>query len=203
MGTVAPASSAALGRDLEAAGARYVEAPVSGSRVPAERGELVAMLAGAPDDLDRVAPLLAPLTSSMVRCGPVPRALELKLAVNTFLITTVAGLAETVRVAEGVGLDLDLLRTVLDAGQMASPISRIKIAKLVAADYDPQAAVTDVLYNARLIQDLAGRTGASVPLLDASAELLEESERLGLGTADMAAVVEALRARDDAQEEAP
>ena len=93
MGTVPPVWSAGLAADLEAAGAAYVEAPVSGSRVPAQNGELVAMLAGADDAVDRVEPLLECLTSATFRCGPVPRALETKLAVNVFLIALVGALA--------------------------------------------------------------------------------------------------------------
>ena len=68
MGTTAPEYSAGLAADVRAAGGRYVEAPVSGSRVPAEQGRLVLMLAGADaGELARVAELLAPLGVVRVR----------------------------------------------------------------------------------------------------------------------------------------
>jgi 3-hydroxyisobutyrate dehydrogenase len=73
MGTTAPGYSEALGRDVVRAGGRYVEAPVSGSRVPAEEGRLVDMLAGEYADLDEVEPLLAPTCAAVVRCGAVCR----------------------------------------------------------------------------------------------------------------------------------
>src|SRR4051794_18634041 len=100
MGTTAPAYSAALAADVAAGGGRYVEAPVSGSRSPAEAGQLVAMLAGDDDALDVVEPLLAPMCRQTVRCGAAPSALLMKLAVNIFLITTVTGLAEAHHFAE-------------------------------------------------------------------------------------------------------
>ena len=199
MGTLAPPYSQALGRDLTAAGARYVEAPMSGSRVPAERGELVAMLAGAAADLELVEPVLAPMCASTFRCGEVPGALRMKLAVNVFLIAMVTGLAEAVRFAEGEDLDLDLLRAVLDAGPMASAVSRVKIAKLVSGDHESQAAVHDVRYNSRLILDEAAAAGAVTPLLSVCEALLGEAEDQGLGAADMVAVVEAIRRREAAR----
>lgn len=193
MGTVAPSYSVALGADLEAAGARFVEAPVSGSKGPALAGELVGMLAGEPSALDLVEGLLAPLTSAVFRCGSVPQALETKLAVNTYLITMVVGLVEAFAYAERRGIDPALVRRVLDAGAMASTVSRGKLAKLVAGDLAAQASVSDVLYNGRLILDAAGEVSAAVPLMTACATLLAEAESRGHGTDDVVAVVDAFR----------
>jgi 3-hydroxyisobutyrate dehydrogenase len=159
MGTTSPEYSAALGADIAAAGGRYVEAPVSGSRAPAQAGQLVAMLAGAEEDTRAVAPLLAPMCRQTVICGPVPNALLMKLAVNIFLITTVTGLAEAYHFAERCGLDLDLFREVVDGGQMASSISRVKTDKLRAGDLSAQAAAADVLMNNELIADAAAAGG--------------------------------------------
>ncbi|MGN6324637.1 NAD(P)-dependent oxidoreductase, partial [Pseudolysinimonas sp.] len=95
MGTFTTAFSSALATEVDAAGGRYVEAPVSGSRGPAEQGTLVAMLAGDPEAIEHVEPVVAAMCAQSFRCGPVPAALTMKLAVNTFLITMVTGLAET------------------------------------------------------------------------------------------------------------
>ncbi len=195
MGTTSPAYSEQLGDAVRSAGGRYLEAPVSGSRRPAEEGRLVAMLAGDPDDLARVRPLLAPMCHEAIACGPVPQGLLMKLAVNIFLITTVTGLAETWHFADRHGLDPDKLATVLNAGQMASPISRVKTAKLLTGDFSAQAALADVLENNRLIAEQAEATGVAVPLLDASHALYREAVALGHATADMAAVIHAHEAR--------
>jgi 3-hydroxyisobutyrate dehydrogenase len=100
MGTTAPEYAAALGADIAAAGGVYVEAPVSGSRVPAENGELVAMIAGPDDAVAEVEPILQPMCRSIVRCGSkAGAALTMKLAVNLYLVTTVAALAEATHFA--------------------------------------------------------------------------------------------------------
>ena len=195
MGTARPDYSESLGRDVVAAGGRYVEAPVSGSRVPAEAGRLVAMVAGEPNDVAEVSELIEPLCAQVVACGPVPNALGTKLAVNLYLITLVSGLAEAYHFAAATGLDLDAFRAVLDGGQMASDISRIKLAKLIAEDFSVQASIRDVHYNARLVADRARAVGIASPLLDVSRSLFAEAEDLGLGRDDMAAVVAAIEAR--------
>ena len=196
MGTVSPVYSAGLGRALHSQGATYVEAPVSGSRVPAQNGELVAMLAGDDGALDRVEPTLACLTSATFRCGAVPRALETKLAVNVFLIALVGALAESAAFAEQAGLDLGLLQRILDAGPMASAVSRGKLAKLLDDDLSAQAAVSDVRYNCRLILEAGLRARADLPLTSACADLLSRAEARGLGGADMIAMAEVLRSAE-------
>jgi 3-hydroxyisobutyrate dehydrogenase len=115
MATVAPSYSTALETDICAAGGRYVEAPVSGSRKPAQEAQLVAMLAGKKEDVASVQPLLAAMCHRAIDCGATPNALLMKLAVNLFLITMVTGLVEATHFAESKGLDLDRFIAVLDA----------------------------------------------------------------------------------------
>jgi 3-hydroxyisobutyrate dehydrogenase len=197
MGTTSPEYSAGLGAAVKAAGGRYVEAPVSGSRGPAENAELVAMVAGDGGDRERIRELVAPMCRQAVDCGAVPNGLLMKLAVNTFLISMVAGLAESFHFAGEHGLDLALLRDVLDAGPMASFVSRQKASMTVDGSFPVQAAIADVHYNNRLITAAAREKGIASPLLDVCEELFAESVDLGHGRADMAAVVTAITARTE------
>ena len=197
MGTTSAAYSRALEADVRAAGGGYVEAPVSGSRKPAEAGQLVVMLAGAPEAVEEVRPLLAPLARETVVCGAVPGALNMKLSVNLFLITLVTGLAEAVHLAERLGVDAQKLQAVLDAGPMASAVSRVKLAKLLTRDFETQASISDVLKNNRLVAEAAREAGVASPLIDACHALFGETEALGHGREDMAAVLRALEARTE------
>lgn len=197
MGTVSADYARGLHDQVVACGGWYVEAPVSGSRVPAERGELVVMLAGDPDAVAEVEQLLGPMTAATFRCGAVPSGTEMKLAVNVFLIGLVTALAESFHFAEQRGLDLATWGAIVDAGQMSSPISRVKVAKLLEDDRAPQAAISDVLYNNRLILE-AAEGAFPMPLLSLCAELLGDTETLGRGGEDMIAVIEAIQAADRA-----
>jgi len=195
MGTTSPEYSRGLEADIRAAGGHYVEAPVSGSRKPAEDRQLVAMLAGDPAAVEEVRPLLDPMCHETFVCGPVPNGLLMKLAVNLFLITMVTGLSEAFHFADRNKLDLQQLMAVLDAGPMASSVSRVKAQKLVARDFDVQASISDVFKNNRLIAAAARASNVASPLLDACHALFGETEALGQGQADMAAVIRAIEAR--------
>lgn len=197
MGTMAPEHSAALEADVHAAGGSYAEAPVSGSRVPAEQGLLVAMLAGEQATRDRVRPLLAPMCRAVVDCGAAPGGLLMKLAVNIFLITQVTGLTEAFHFADRQGLDRRTFLDVLDAGPMASAVHRMKAPKLLDRDFSVQAAATDVLKNNRLIAEAARKARLASPLLDVCHTLYDETVALGHGGEDMVAVLRALEARTD------
>ncbi|XVQ82126.1 NAD(P)-dependent oxidoreductase [Microbispora siamensis] len=199
MGTTSPVYSAGLDAEVLAAGGRYVESPISGSRVPAEQGRLVAMLAGRPEAVEEVRPLLKPMCAKTVVCGRAPKALLMKLAVNIFLITTVTGLAESLHFGERQGLDIGLLIDVLNSGQMASDVSRVKAVKLAGRDFAAQAAIADVLKNNRLIAEAARRAGIASPLLDVCHTLFGETLALGHADLDMAAVVHAIEARTDGE----
>ncbi|WP_309128310.1 NAD(P)-dependent oxidoreductase [Microbacterium sp.] len=202
MSTVAPSFSEALAGRVREAGGAYVEAPVSGSRQPAIDGTLISMLAGDDSALDDVEPLIRTMCTTAFRCGTVPSGLTMKLAVNTFLITLVTGLAEAFHFAETNDLDRDLLRSILDVGPMASAVSRAKSAKITAEDWTPHAAIPDVLKNSRLVQDHAQKTGNATPLMEVCTALYAEAESLGRSGDDMAAVIAALRHRTRAATEA-
>jgi 3-hydroxyisobutyrate dehydrogenase len=199
MGTTSPAYSRGLEAEISSAGGRYVEAPVSGSRRPAEAGQLVAMLAGDADAVETLRPLLAPMCRETMMCGPVPNALLMKLSVNLFLIALVTGLAEAVHFAQRNELDLSQFLAVLNAGPMASDVSRVKAPKLIDRDFSVQAAISNVLENNRLIAEAAREIGIASPLLDVCHALYGEALGLGLGEADMAAVLKAIEARSGHQ----
>ncbi|GGF31684.1 NAD(P)-dependent oxidoreductase [Subtercola lobariae] len=196
MGTLSPEYSRALETDIRASGGRYVEAPVSGSRVPAESGQLVAMLAGEPEAIAEVTRLLAPMCHERVLCGAVPGALLTKLSVNIFLITMVTGLVEAFHFAARHGLDVSTVIDVLNSGPMASNLSVMKLAKLQTSDFDAQASIVDVLKNNRLIAEAARSAGVASPLLDVCHALFAETLELGHGSADMIAVLRAIEAHD-------
>ena len=194
MGTSSPGWSEGLEHDLNAAGAVYVEAPVSGSRQPAVEGKLVAMIAGASEAVrSDAAGLVAPMCRQTFDAGAVPTALRLKISVNLYLITMVTGLAEAAGLARRLGVGWPLLKSVLDAGPMASDVSRMKLEKLVADDFSVQASIRDVLMNCRLVADAARSVEFNAPLLSSSLQLFDWAQRHGLGDLDMIGVIRAMR----------
>ena len=195
MATSSPCYSKSLETDIRAHGGQYVEAPVSGSRKPAEAGQLVAMLAGAADVVASVQPLLAPMCRKTVDCGATPNALIMKFAVNLFMICMVTGLAEAMHFARSYDVDLGTLVTVLDASPMASDVSRVKAAKLAACDFAAQATILNVLENTTLITEAARTARVASPLLDICHTLYAETGALREKDLDMVAVIRAIEQR--------
>ncbi|MFK0161952.1 NAD(P)-dependent oxidoreductase [Rhizobium sp. NPDC090279] len=195
MGSNPPDYSRRLAADILAAGGRYVEAPVSGSRKPAETGQLVALLGGDAETVAQVRPLLAPMCRETILCGPVGNGLLMKLTVNLYLCTMLAGLTEAAHFAESNGLDLKTFQAAIDSGPMASDLTRVKIPKLIARDFSVQAATADAFNSTKLIAEAARAVNTASPVLDLCRTLYGESVDLGNGRLDMVSVFAAIEAR--------
>lgn len=191
MGTHRPAYSEALQSEIKAMGGSFVEAPVSGSRGPAEAGTLVAMVAGEDAPVARAVPLLAAMCGEIVPLGPVPSAMAMKMAVNLYLLATVAALAEATNLAKSLGLDLARFRAVVGKGQLGSPIAAAKLDKMVSGDFSPQAKIRDVCKNAALVVATARGAEIAAPLLAESRRLFDLAQDRGAADLDMAAVITA------------
>ena len=198
MGSNPPGYSRGLAADILSAGGRYVEAPVSGSRKPAETAQLVALLGGDAETVAEVRPLLAPMCRETILCGPVGNALLMKLTVNLYLCTMLAGLAEAAHFAESNGLDLETFQAAINSGPMASDLTRVKIPKLVAGDFSVQAGTADAFNSTKLIAEAARAANMASPVLDLCRTLYGESVELGNGRLDMVSVIKAIEARTEA-----
>jgi 3-hydroxyisobutyrate dehydrogenase len=198
MSSVAPDYSRRLAEEIDAAGGSFVEAPVSGSRIPAEQGQLIAMLAGDESVCDGLRPVLSAMCQRATYCGPIGNGLLMKLSINIFMLTSAVGLAEAFHFAGRHGLPLDRFQEAADASQMASQLSRIKLAKLMTGDFATQGAVRDGVNNTTLITDAARDGRISAALITQCRELYREAFELGHGQDDMIAVIRAMEARSRA-----
>jgi 3-hydroxyisobutyrate dehydrogenase len=198
MATPSPRYSTTLEAEVLTQDGQYLEAPVSGSRKPAEAGQLVAMLAGAPATIALARPTLSCMCRTLVDCGPTPNALILKCAVNLFMICMVTGLAEAMHFAQCQGIDLATFVAVLDASPMASDVSRVKATKLASHDYAAQATIPNVLENIALIAEAARATRTASPLLDLCHSLYAEAAEVLRSDVDMIAVIRAIERRSAA-----
>jgi len=194
MSTVSPAYTAELAATLAAAGAQLIDAPVSGSRKPAEDGTLVILAGGAEAAIAAVEPLLLAMGKAVVRCGGTGSGSAMKMAVNLLLGTMMAGLAEAVNLGERCGLDsATLLDTVL-AGPLGCDLFRLKRDMLVTHEFPPQFPYRHMTKDMGFILDTAGETGAALPLGRAVAGLYLTDAWPELANLDFAAVERVLAA---------
>jgi len=195
MGTTSAAHSKRLSQDVQNAGGHYVEAPVSGSRIPAELGELLILLAGVTEATAHVPEILQPLGKT-IDCGAVPDALLMKHATNLALSPTLLGLAEGVAFARRAGIDLELYQEVLLGGQIASGILRAKLPRMLASDYTPQGAIRNAVDSLTQTLRTAEEIDFEPRVLRLCRDLLVRAAEAGLEEEDIVAVEKVLGADD-------
>jgi 3-hydroxyisobutyrate dehydrogenase-like beta-hydroxyacid dehydrogenase len=185
--TIDPAASGEFAAAVGARGARYLEAPFSGSKPAAERKQSVFFLGGGAAEIAEAEPLLALVSAHRFTIGTPAQAAAFKLATNLNVAAQMQGLAEALTMARQAGVSDDVFFGVLSKHTAYSPFTQLKEPKLRAADFSPQFSVKHMHKDMRLAAGMAGC--ADFPLLDTIRETLKTAEARGLGDEDIAAVI--------------
>ena len=164
----------------------FVDAPVSGSRAPAEAGEL-AILAAGPEG---VRAGLEPVFGAV---GQVTRWLDekpgaasrLKLVINTWLMFLIEGAAEVMALADAVGVDRSEVLNLLGTGRMSSAVAALKARKMDSGDDSPDFALEWAVKDMGLALDAA--PGSTLTVLDALRDRWQALVDQGLGGLDTSA----------------
>jgi 3-hydroxyisobutyrate dehydrogenase len=179
----------------QATGATLVDAPVLGTRLPAEEGTLVILASGPDDALDACTPLFDAVGSRTMRVGAAGTATRLKLAVNSWVLAVTQGTAETIALAQALGLDPAWVFEAVEGGALDLPYFRMKGKMMLDEQFPPSFALALAAKDARLVGEAAERHGADVPIARAIAERFAEAAQAGHGDEDMAATYRLSRPR--------
>ncbi|MFY0409313.1 NAD(P)-dependent oxidoreductase [Solicola sp. PLA-1-18] len=175
-------------------GVAFVDAPVLGTKGPAESGNLVVLASGEESLQARVAPVLDAIGSRTLWVGPVGSASRLKLVCNAWVLTVVGGIGQSVAMAEAFGLEPQQFLDAIGGGAMDAPYVAMKTKAIVAGDFDPQFAIDGGLKDAGLIADAARQAGLDPRLMDALRHELQVASDAGHGDKDLAATYLAAKA---------
>jgi 3-hydroxyisobutyrate dehydrogenase len=176
-------------------GVEFVDAPVLGTKEPAEKGELTVLASGPEGALRRCEPVFDAIGSRTIRLGEAGAGTRLKLVVNTWLNGFVAALASAIALALALGVDPEQFLAAIEGGPMGPPYARIKGDLMIAGDYPTSFSVELAAKDVRLALEAAREHGAELPLLRVIADLYRDAIDQGLAGADMAAIYEATRPR--------
>ena len=175
-------------------GAPFVDAPVLGTRQPAEQGSLVFLASGATELRDRVAPAFEAMGSKTIWVGEEPgRGSALKLVCNAFVGSLTAAVGQSVALAGQLGIDPHLFVEALDGGASDSPYVHAKGAMMIDGDYPVSFALDGVRKDLGLIREAEQRSGTATTLTDAVLACFDAAAAQGHGADDMAAVVTGFR----------
>jgi 3-hydroxyisobutyrate dehydrogenase len=195
MSTVGVEAIERLSARAAEAGVPIVDAPVLGTRAPAEQGQLTVIAAGPPDARERCAPVFDAVGARTVALGDEPGAsTRMKLVLNAWLLALVEGLAESVALAERLGVEPARFLEIIDGGPLGPPYAKMKGTMMIERSYEPSFSLGLAAKDARLALEAAEAQGLELPALRAIRAQLEKAVEQGHGDEDMAAAVEASRA---------
>jgi 3-hydroxyisobutyrate dehydrogenase len=177
----------------KAADGRLVDAPVLGTREPAEQGRLVPLVSGDPRLIERVRPVLDAIGTKTVAAGDrVGQASALKLACNAWLLSITAAVAQSIALTRSFELDPGLFLEAIDGGPNNAPLAQLKGRAMIAGDLAPSFELAGGAKDLHLIRDAAD--GIDPRLLDAVRSLFDAAAGAGHGGDDIAAVYTAVAA---------
>lgn len=186
--TVTPAWVRELGLAVAATGARFIEAPVAGSRPQLAEGALVYLLGGEPDDIAVASPFLEVNGSALRHLGPVGWGAAAKLAVNGLFGIQVVAFAEALGFLERSGMDRDVAATFLSALPLTSPYLQRILALFSSGDFSPNFPIDLVAKDFGYLSDTATTIGAGVPTAAAVRDVFAAGVAEGLGELDISGI---------------
>ena len=189
MSTIGYAETMAAADLITEAGARFVDAPVSGTVGPAEDGTLVGLAGGDESVVEEVRPVLEAMCEPVVHCGEVGQGTNMKLFVNLLLGDAMAAFAEALVFGRTNGLGVEAMRTVVANGALDCPLFDIKGGTISDGDFEPRFPVDYQFKDLSLALDRAGETGAPLTQTAAAREAFSAARARGYGGEDMAAVI--------------
>jgi 3-hydroxyisobutyrate dehydrogenase len=167
----------------------FLDAPVSGSKDPAEHGQLTIFASGPDEARPRVTPLFDALSQRTIWAGNMGNGTRLKLVANTWLAFGAEAVAASVALARGLGLEIERVLDALDGNSLLSPWQQAKLHRMAKGEFSAQFALSLALKDVRLAEEAAGgRLGALACLANEWQRAVDQ----GFGHEDVTAVTRTL-----------
>ncbi|KAL0554241.1 hypothetical protein IC582_008158 [Cucumis melo] len=193
--TVDDTTSKLISARIKETGALFLEAPVSGSKKPAEDGQLIFLTAGDKSLYETVAPFLDIMGKSRFYLGDVGNGAAMKLVVNMIMGSMMAAFSEGLLLSEKVGLDPNDVVEVVSQGAISAPMYKLKGPAMIKSQYPTAFPLKHQQKDLRLALGLAESVSQSTPIAAAANELYKVAKSRGLSDQDFSAVIEALKAK--------
>jgi len=170
-----------------------IDAPVSGSKEPAEQGRLTIFASGSDVVRSRLEPLFEALGQRTIWVGPVGAGSRLKLVANAWLALAAEAVNTSVALARRLGLETEIVVNALGGGPLVSPWQAAKLERIAQGDFSAQFALSLALKDVHLALEVAGEDGFRT--LACLADEWQEVVDLGFGDSDLTVVARTLGER--------
>lgn len=170
-------------------GLDFLDAPVTGSRVQSAAGQLLFLVGGSAEALERARPALTVMSREIVHMGPTGSGATIKLINNFMAAVQAASLGEAMAFAKAAGLDLEKVIHVLTTGAPGSPIVKTMIERVKTPDDPTHFRLALMLKDLGYAVEEGARAGVTLRTAEAAREVYKRAVEEGLGERDMSAVV--------------
>jgi len=192
MSSVSPAYTRELAQELAPTGVAFIDAPVSGTKKPAEEGTLVILAGGQADRVQAQEPLLLTMGKKVIYCGEAGQGSMMKMFINLLLGLMMAGFAEALNFGQLGGLDWQAMLDTVFSGPLNCGLYQMKAPLIQAKDYPPAFPLKHMTKDAKFILDTAYELGAPVPGGHLLLHLYRTGWAQGWGDQDISAIARVL-----------
>src|ERR671917_1009844 len=193
MSTVGERGNATLAHLAAENAVTYVDAPVLGTKAPAEQGQLVVLASGPEEARGRCEPVFKAVGGKTVWLGEAGEGSRLKLVINNWIVGLLGVLAETVSFARATGVDPQKFLETIEGGPLGLPYAQMKGAMMIDEAFPTSFSAKLARKDAGLVLDAAEEKGLDMVVARAVAARFDEAIEAGHGEEDMAAVYEAAK----------
>lgn len=189
--TIDPQSSDEFLQLVTARGARYLEAPFTGSKPAAEQKQTVFFLGGEAALIAELEPELSIISAARFHIGTHQQACAIKLALNVNAAAQMQALSEAITITRDAGIDDDIFFRVIAKNVGYSGLTKLKEPKLRAADFSPQFSIKHMLKDLRLASAMNGCT--DLPVLETVRDCLNRAAQAGHADDDFSALIKVVK----------
>jgi 3-hydroxyisobutyrate dehydrogenase-like beta-hydroxyacid dehydrogenase len=191
--TISPDTIKQIKAEIDPTGAHLIDAPFTGSKGAAEKGQLVYYVAADSADLERAKPILEATSRHIVYFDHLGDASLVKIATNLITASIVQSLSEAIAITEKAGVNPNKLVEAIEYNACRSGVSDLKIQTILKRDFDPNFSLTNMLKDSRLALQLAEKLKVELPVTKTVSQLLTRADEKGWGSQDFAVVSEPVR----------
>ena len=193
--TISPSASKRFAVKVQTRGARFVDAPITGSKAGAESGQLIFMVGGDEGTVAHLQPLFSAMGKSVVRVGEQGKGLAAKIGMNLIIALTYEGFAEALTLTKSLGVDPKILLNLINQSMVRSGVIDYKAPFVLSHDFSPNFPLRLMLKDMLLMLDAAKEQNVQLPGLKTVLDVYNETKADGHENLDYAATLLTLEKR--------
>jgi 3-hydroxyisobutyrate dehydrogenase/glyoxylate/succinic semialdehyde reductase len=190
--TVNPSFSRSMAAEANKRKLRFLDAPVAGSKMPAEQAQLLFFAGGDKADLEEARPLFEAMGKAVHHMGGHGMGTSMKMVNNLMLSQAMVAYAEALVLGESLGLGKDVLFNTLQTSPVSAPFLALKRSKLETGNFETEFPLKWIHKDMQLVSETAYEAGVAAPGAHAAKEVYAMAVRKGLGELDFSAVYKLL-----------